>query len=372
MTFPHIPFLEKNTNGYTGSTHGAIARFAGNPDASAYWDIGTGHYNNNVGQDSFGISRNNIPVLRYDFRDQTNYRNSTWNFVGDIVSSIQTGYASTAEGGYQHAVSKFIGMTPDAAEAVILIAPYTGNRESWRGISGKLYIHRGNAAAWNNTKWIDIAVSKAYEGFQATCSGNYNVYPCTCTYKGVNYIGVVLPRTSSMDLTFSGLHSGNCTWKIISKTECANLQNLNATSAFQVQGDIYATGAITAGAQGTSDKRLKKQIRNYDAIGLIKELPEGRSYYWNKKAQQLNSCLKPGVQQYGFLANELRENSKFSNYVYNIPETDYYGIDYNKFIPVITESVRQLIPMVENQDEKILRLEKRVSYLEKQLSHARK
>jgi hypothetical protein len=52
---PHISYTQNGVNGFTGSMTGATIRFASNPAASSYWDIGVG--TNSAGADKLSIGR---------------------------------------------------------------------------------------------------------------------------------------------------------------------------------------------------------------------------------------------------------------------------------------------------------------------------
>lgn len=60
---PHVSYTQNGVNGFTGSMTGATVRFASNPAAASYWDIGVG--TNSVGTDkmSFGRAGTNFLTL---------------------------------------------------------------------------------------------------------------------------------------------------------------------------------------------------------------------------------------------------------------------------------------------------------------------
>jgi hypothetical protein len=61
---PHISYTENGVNGYTGTTNGSLIRFAGQPAASTYWDVGVG--NSGVGTEVFSIGRMGTSFLKID------------------------------------------------------------------------------------------------------------------------------------------------------------------------------------------------------------------------------------------------------------------------------------------------------------------
>lgn len=51
---PHISYVQNGVNGYTGSTYGAMIRFASNTAAATYWDAGVLSL---IGSDTWGVAR---------------------------------------------------------------------------------------------------------------------------------------------------------------------------------------------------------------------------------------------------------------------------------------------------------------------------
>jgi hypothetical protein len=58
---PHISYTQNGVNGFTGSMTGATLRYASNPAAASYWDIGVG--TNSVGADKMSLGRAGVNFL---------------------------------------------------------------------------------------------------------------------------------------------------------------------------------------------------------------------------------------------------------------------------------------------------------------------
>jgi hypothetical protein len=58
---PHISYTQNGVNGFAGSMTGATLRYASNPSASYYWDIGVG--TNSVGADKMSLGRAGVNFL---------------------------------------------------------------------------------------------------------------------------------------------------------------------------------------------------------------------------------------------------------------------------------------------------------------------
>ena len=74
---PHISYVQNGVGGYTGSMNGATIRFASNPSADSFWDMGVGTFG--LGADIFAIGRSTSPYLKF-------FNNSQAYFYGEIVS----------------------------------------------------------------------------------------------------------------------------------------------------------------------------------------------------------------------------------------------------------------------------------------------
>jgi hypothetical protein len=103
-------------------------------------------------------------------------------------------------------------------------------------------------------------------------------------------------------------------------------------------GNISVTASTTS-YNPSSDERLKENIRDYDnALADVMKL-KPRKYSW--KAD--------GAEDNGFIAQELLETPEFSNRVNPIGDGDdpMYGVDYMKFVAVLTGAIQEQQAMIE-------------------------
>ena len=144
--------------------------------------------------------------------------------------------------------------------------------------------------------------------------------------------------------------------------------DFNAATAISTSGGIYArknitssaniiaTGAITAKAS-SSDIRLKTDIQDYDAMGIIRKF-QSVKYHWNNLAKRNSEIFNHKKWNYGLIAQDLLSGG-YSQWVSDIFK-DYYTIDYERLIPVVWKGLQEV-------DDEVTRLKKRVRELENRL-----
>lgn len=129
-------------------------------------------------------------------------------------------------------------------------------------------------------------------------------------------------------------------------------------------GNIAAVGAVTAKAS-SSDIRLKKNIKEYNALAIIHKLKSVK-YYWNDTAKANSPIFNDNEEHYGLIAQDLLING-YSQWVSNCFK-DYYVIQYERLIPVLWRGIQQVDNEVATLKKKIATLEKELSSVKRQLS----
>ena len=125
---------------------------------------------------------------------------------------------------------------------------------------------------------------------------------------------------------------------------------------FHAATNITANGAITAKAS-SSDIRLKTDIQGYDAMGIIRKFRSVK-YHWNAIAKENSEVFNHDNWNYGLIAQDLLSGG-YSQWVKDA-FNDYYTIDYERLIPVVWKGLQEV-------DDEVTRLKKRVKELEKRL-----
>lgn len=111
----------------------------------------------------------------------------------------------------------------------------------------------------------------------------------------------------------------------------------NSDCKLHVVGNIYATGGVTALQAVSSDKRLKKNIKKFNAKDIIDKL-NPVSFEWNSKAKKL-SDFKDGTN-YGLIAQD--SDGIIDNLVFDLPDGNgYKGVRYEKLIPILLQAVKE-------------------------------
>lgn len=130
---------------------------------------------------------------------------------------------------------------------------------------------------------------------------------------------------------------------------------------FHAATNITANGAITAKAS-SSDIRLKTDIQGYDAMGIIRKFRSVK-YHWNAIAKENSEVFNHDNWNYGLIAQDLLSGG-YSQWVKDIFK-DYYTIDYERLIPVVWKGLQEVDDEVTKLRKEVVRLNKRISELEK-------
>ena len=138
---------------------------------------------------------------------------------------------------------------------------------------------------------------------------------------------------------------------------------LTVNGSIKSNGNIIATGAITAKAS-SSDIRLKTDIQDYDAMGIIRKF-QSVKYHWNNLAKRNSEIFNHKKWNYGLIAQDLLSGG-YSQWVSDIFK-DYYTIDYERLIPVVWKGLQEVDDEVTKLKREVARLNKRVKELEKSL-----
>lgn len=280
----------------------------------------------------------------------------------DISSTSTFSGKATFNGGLSGTLTG--SLSGNATTATTLQTSRTINGTSFNGSANI------TTSYWGTTRtfYINDPSGAHYNSYSVNGSGNVDMYlPSTMT-----------GFSSITSTTFSGSLSGNAssasTATKLTNTRTIWGQSFNGTAnvsgsltgvaSITASGDITAAGAITA-KSSSSDIRLKKNIKQYNALDIIHKLKSVK-YYWNDTAKANSPIFNDNEEHYGLIAQDLLING-YSQWVSNCFK-DYYVIQYERLIPVLWRGIQQVDNEVATLKKKIATLEKELSSVKRQLS----
>ena len=261
-------------------------------------------------------------------------------------------------------IGSLSGNASSASTATTLQTGRTINGTTFNGSANITTSYWGTS----RTFYINDPSGAHYNSYSVNGSGNVDMYlPSTMT-----------GFSSITSTTFSGSLSGNAssastatkltTARTIwgqSFNGTANVSgSLTGVASITASGNITAAGAITA-KSSSSDIRLKKNIKEYNALAIIHKLKSVK-YYWNDTAKANSPIFNDNEEHYGLIAQDLLING-YSQWVSNCFK-DYYVIQYERLIPVLWRGIQQVDNEVATLKKKIATLEKELSSVKRQLS----
>lgn len=292
----------------------------------------------------------------------TLYCNDIISYRLNISSTSTFAGKATFNGGLSGTLTG--SLSGNATTATTLQTSRTINGTSFNGSANI------TTSYWGTTRtfYINDPSGAHYNSYSVNGSGNVDMYlPSTMT-----------GFSSITSTTFSGSLSGNAssasTATKLTNTRTIWGQSFNGTAnvsgsltgvaSITASGDITAAGAITA-KSSSSDIRLKKNIKQYNALDIIHKLKSVK-YYWNDTAKANSPIFNDNEEHYGLIAQDLLING-YSQWVSNCFK-DYYVIQYERLIPVLWRGIQQVDNEVATLKKKIATLEKELSSVKRQLS----
>lgn len=258
---------------------------------------------------------------------------------------------------------------------------YTNSHDSYRVSSGVNVNGSGNVTLllpnsircsdWfrstGNTGWYHENYGGGWYMTDSSYIRNYNSKRLriqTDTYDTIQLVRTSGSGGSSIAFyngggTFRGQFGMNATswFKFDTGTATANQNVVEISPA----GGIHSKAEITAKASG-SDIRLKKDIQNYNAMDIINKFRSVK-YHWNDVAKANSEVYNNDYDQFGLIAQDLIAGG-FKQWVRDVFH-DYYTVTYERLIPVVWKGLQEVDDEVTKLRKEVVRLNKRISELEK-------
>ena len=234
-----------------------------------------------------------------------------------------------------------------------------------------------NAAnIWTNARTFYIQDHNAsHTGAGVSVNGSANVYlklpnsiQCSDWFRSTGHSGWYHQDYGGgiymQDSTYVRVYGGKRFY--VGNTENTNF---STNTAISTDGGIYAKNNITSNANiiangtvtaksSSSDRRLKRNICDFSASDIIRKL-HPKTFYWNETAKRLSPALNHDKLNYGLIAQDVESMPELPLFASNI-FGDYLILQYEKFIPILIQGVKEV-------DDEVTRLKKRVKELEKRL-----
>lgn len=258
---------------------------------------------------------------------------------------------------------------------------YTNSHDSYRASSGVNVNGSGNVTLllpnsircsdWfrstGNTGWYHENYGGGWYMTDSSYIRNYNSK--RLRIQTDTYDTIQLVRTSGSGGSSIAFYNGGGTFRgqlgvnasswfsFDTGTATANINVVEISPA----GGIHSKAEITAKASG-SDIRLKKDIQNYNAMNIINRFRSVK-YHWNDIAKANSEVYNNDYDQFGLIAQDLIAGG-FEQWVRDVFH-DYYTVTYERLIPVVWKGLQEVDDEVTKLRKEVVRLNKRISELEK-------
>lgn len=275
----------------------------------------------------------------------------------DGTANITTSYWGTTRTFYTNSHDSYrvsAGVNVNGSGNVTLLLPNSIRCSDWFRSTG-------------NTGWYHENYGGGWYMTDANYIRNYNSKRLriqTDTYDTIQLVRTSGSGGSSIAFyngggTFRGQFGMNATsWFTFDTGTATANQNVVEISP---AGGIHSKAEITAKASG-SDIRLKKDIQNYNAMDIINKFRSVK-YHWNDVAKANSEVYNNDYDQFGLIAQDLIAGG-FEQWVRDVFH-DYYTVTYERLIPVVWKGLQEVDDEVTKLRKEVVRLNKRISELEK-------
>jgi hypothetical protein len=245
ICFPHIPYMQNGSRGFTGTTRGAVTRYEGDINTTTYWDAGV---KANIGANTYSISLNNADwVLNINSSDRQ--VNAKYGLKVDGTTVIDSSRNLTNIR-YVTAERLYVGDGNDG-----FFYSDTNGRTAFAG--GHFYIQNSVTSYYNY----------ATNQYHGDSSGD-NHYFRSNYVGGTNWNFDTSGNLTALSYKVSG------TTVIDSSRNLTNIGTVSTSSTITCGGEVNASGDIYAGGgqvyvnSGNADVKLGLWGNNSTTYGI--------------------------------------------------------------------------------------------------------
>ena len=290
------------------------------------------------------------------------YNSYSVNGSGNVdmyLPSTMTGFSSITS-------TTFSGSLSGNASSASTATKLTNTRTIWgQSFNGTANVSGAMTGVTSITATGLIRTSNLFSAGDGGSDNAYGYYNCTRpNTANTGYVCYAMVRSGTIAMGL-GYYNNEIVLGNAGTSRQFNEKWLQISgSRLLINGNIEATGAVTA-KSSSSDIRLKKNIKEYNALDIIHKLKSVK-YYWNDTAKANSPIFNDNEEHYGLIAQDLLING-YSQWVSNCFK-DYYVIQYERLIPVLWRGIQQVDNEVATLKKKIVTLEKELSSVKRQLS----
>lgn len=287
-------------------------------------------------------------------------------FNGGLSGTLTGSLSGNATTATTLQTSRTINGTSFNGSANITTSYWGTTRTIWgQSVNGSANVSGAMTGVTSITATGLIRTSNLFSAGDGGSDNNYGYYNCTRpNTANTGYVCYAMVRSGTIAMGL-GYYNNEIVLGNAGTSRQFNEKWLQISgSRLLINGNIEATGAVTA-KSSSSDIRLKKNIKEYNALDIIHKLKSVK-YYWNDTAKANSPIFNDNEEHYGLIAQDLLING-YSQWVSNCFK-DYYVIQYERLIPVLWRGIQQVDNEVATLKKKIATLEKELSSVKRQLS----
>ena len=354
---------EINSSLSTTLTQGGIT--AAYPIENTYYQNIKPHLSNSITSGTTDLRWKCVYSYNLDISSTSTFSGKA-TFNGGLSGTLTGSLSGNATTATTLQTSRTINGTSFNGSANITTSYWGTTRTIWgQSVNGSANVSGAMTGVTSITATGLIRTSNLFSAGDGGSDNAYGYYNCTRpNTANTGYVCYAMVRSGTIAMGL-GYYNNEIVLGNAGTSRQFNKKWLQISgSRLLINGNIEATGAVTA-KSSSSDIRLKKNIKEYNALDIIHKLKSVK-YYWNDTAKANSPIFNDNEEHYGLIAQDLLING-YSQWVSNCFK-DYYVIQYERLIPVLWRGIQQVDNEVATLKKKIATLEKELSSVKRQLS----